>query len=377
MPCFWCDKETDHLTDDHIVPRSLGGTLDFTVQSCLSCQTELSKAEHEVARKSNLAIHALVSPVRPRHPNRSTSGHLKPSYLLVKHPLGGYGESLLCAGEKMRSLAHLEIRVAEGESLEGRIRGPSPAEAQLLLDLLRKALQLQKKLAPGELVCEITANLDIDPEIASDPDFWPRIVLLPGNRLMLRARDPEELVRFAKALELVARSDYRVDPSKWGNDVRIISGTTHKIALRFDPQCVRRIAAKIAYALFCSLAKRRIQSDEDKLMRFYILGAETSPDEPVSITPDSAGWTTSSDEHYIVLSPKHDKSAAFVCLYGCHFRVELGRAAILPETTGVICEIDGSGMRIGTDEEILRFTERIKTTTFSQPWLKPELSGEH
>jgi hypothetical protein len=374
MRCFWCDNDFDRLTDDHIVPQSLGGTLDFKVESCGLCQTALSKAEREVARKSMLAIHALVSPVKPRHPNRPTSGHLQPGHLLVKHPLGGYGESLLSAGEKMRSLAHFEAKVVPGEPIEARVRGATAAEAQLLLEIYRKAFQ--KKVGPGELVCEVTTNLEVDPEIAADPEFWPRIVLLPGNRLLFRAREPEELVRFANAFTAIALSDYQVDASRWNSDVQITGGTPHMIALRYDPQSVRRVAAKIGYALFCTVTKRRMESIGDERMRRYILGAETSPDEPVSVAPDPVSSTTSDAPHYVALSLAHDRSAAFVCLYGFHFRVELGPAAVLQNPIIVICETDGSEMRIGSDEDILSVTPHLEGTAFSRPWLLQERTEE-
>jgi hypothetical protein len=288
----------------------------------------------------------------------------------VRHPLGGYGESLLSAGEKMRSLAHFEIKVVPGEEIEARVRGASAAEVQMLLDLFRKPFQ--KKMGPNELVCEFTANLELDSEIAADPEFWPRIVLLPGNRLMLRARDSEELTRFANALTVIALSDYRVDPSKWNNDVQITGGTPHRMALSFDPQCVRRIAAKIGYALFRTLVERRLVDSEDERMRRYILGTQTSPDEPVSIAPDPISSTTSAVPHYVVLSPEHDKTAAFVSLYGSHFRIELGSAAVLPEPVVVICEIDGSQMRVIPKSEIPSLTAHMETVTFSQPWLQRE-----
>jgi hypothetical protein len=375
MRCFWCDKDFESLTDDHIVPQSLGGTLDFSVQSCKPCQTILSRAEYEVARKSTLAIHALASPLRPRHPNRPTSGHLHPLFLLVKNPLGGYGESLLSSGETMRSLAYIEAKVVPGEPIEARVRGATATDAQSLLDLYRKALKLDKKHGPGELVCEFTANLEVDPEIALDPDFWPRMVLLPGPSIMFRARTPDELLKCYKVLEFIARSDYQIDPTRWKDDVQIIGGTPHKIGLRFDPQCERRVAAKIAYALHCTVAKERLQSHDDERMRSYILGTETTPDEPVSITPDPNTWTTSSAPHFALLSPEHDRSAAFVNLYGFSFRVELGQTGILPKPAAVICEIDGSGMRLASEEDILSFTTRIRNATFSRPWIQSE-SGD-
>jgi hypothetical protein len=370
MICFWCHNDFHRLTADHIVPQSLGGTTDFTVRSCRSCQTKLSKAEHEVARKSILAFHALVSPIKPHHPKRPTSGHLRPSHLLVKHPLGGYGESLLSAGERMSSLAYFEVKVVPGEPIEARVRAATPTEAQLLLEIYRKAFQ--KKAGPNELVCEFTTNLVLDPEMAADPEFWPRIVLLPGNRLMMRARDPEELMRFAKAFTAIALGNYQVDPSKWGDPVQIVGGTPHKLALRYDPQCVRRVAAKVGYAIFCTVTKREMADKEDDGMRRYILGTERSLNEPVSITPDRYPSTTSEDPHYIVLSPRHDRSAAFVSLYGFDFRVELGPAAVLPEPVIVICEIDGSGMRFASEEDLSGLEERMATATFSQPWLQGE-----
>ena len=263
MRCFWCDKDFEHLTDDHIVPQSLGGTLDFKVQSCDSCQTRLSRAEREVARKSILAIHALASPIRPRHPDRPTSGHLQPSFLLVKNPLGGYCESLLSRRKRCTRWRTSRRRLCP-ERHSSSHSGLRPGEAQLLLDLYRKALRLDEKLGPGELVCELTANLELDPEVASDPEFWPRMVLLPGNRIMFRARDPQELVRCAKVLEIIARSAYQIDPSKWEGDVQITAGTEHKIGLHFDPQCVRRIAAKTAYALFCKITRQKIHALDDE-----------------------------------------------------------------------------------------------------------------
>jgi hypothetical protein len=350
------------------VPQSLGGTKDFTIQSCESCQTRLSKAEHEVARKSVLAFHALASPVKPRHPNRPTSGHLRPNYLLVKHPLGGYSESLLSAGEKMRSLAYFEVKVVPGEPIEARVRGATAAEAQLLLELYRKAFQ--KTVGPNQLVCEFTANLELDPETAADPEFWPRVVLLPGNGLMIRARDPEELIRFANAFTNIALSNYQVDASRWTDQVQIIGGTPHRISLLYDPQCVRRVAAKIGYALFRAVTKRRMETRDDERMRHYILGTMASPDEPVSISPFPETSTTSDAPHYIVLSPGHDSSAAIVSLYGFNFRVELGPTAVLRRPVVVICKIDGSGMRIGSESDLLAL-RALETATFSQPWLRP------
>jgi hypothetical protein len=364
--CFWCHKPED-VTEDHIVPQSIGGTLDFKVDSCSQCQTKLSRAEYELARRSTLAVHALASPVRPRHPERPTSGRLRPKYLLVKHPLGGYGETLFSAGERISALAHFEIRVVLGEPVEGRVRGPSATEAQLLLDLYRE--QFRKKVAAGaQPVCELKTELVVDPEIAADPDFWPRIVLLPGKTLLIRARDVEEALRFIKVFnERVALTDYRVNPEAWSSGAEIAGGSIHWLALHFDPRCLRRVAAKIAYGLFSGITNRPLEVSADRLMRGYIVGDETT-EEPVCMAPQSATFTTANKPHSIVISPPCDSSGAFVSFYGtAHFRVELGKAAILPRPIVVICESDGSGMRVGTEQDAVHAVEQLRTLTFSKP----------
>jgi hypothetical protein len=204
--------------------------------------------------------------------------------MLVKHPLGGYGESLLSAGDRVSSLPYIEVKFAGEQPIEARVRAATANDARLLIETYRRAFQ--NKPSPNGLVCEFTANVDLDSEIAADPEFCPRIVLLPGKRLMIRARDPEEIVRFAEAITNLALSKYEIDPSKWNNPATIVGGTPHVMALRYDSRCVRRVAAKVGYGLFCTIKKMRMEGTLDERMRHYILGTETSLHEPVSITPD-------------------------------------------------------------------------------------------
>ena len=177
MICFWCHAEVNSLTDDHIIPYSLGGTADCTVKSCVHCQNRLSKAEHEVARKSMLAIHALTAPVAPRHPERPTSGHLKPEYFMVIHPEGGYGETLFSAGERASLLPYFEIKVVPGEPLAGRVRGTTEG-ARRLLDVFRRGLK--NTPGPDRFLFEINVSCDLDRSISDDKDFWPRICCFLG-----------------------------------------------------------------------------------------------------------------------------------------------------------------------------------------------------
>jgi hypothetical protein len=374
MICFWCHAEVNNLTDDHIIPHSLGGTADCTVKSCADCQNRLSKAEHEVARKSMLAIHALTAPVAARHPERPTSGHLKPEYFMVKHPEGGYGETLFSTGERASLLPYFEIKVVPGEPPEGRVRGTTEG-ARRLLDVFRRGLK--NTPGPDRFLFEINVSCDIDPSISDDKSFWPRMVLLPGDRLLLRGRNPEEIKRFMYVFMQLATSDYTV-PEVWstkGGEIK--GGTPHLMALKFDPQAVRRVAAKVAYGLFATVTNGSLESDHDAYLRRYILGLLDSTDEPVSEGPMPLTTTTSNRPHYVVFSPVHDPQSAIVSLYGYVFRIDLGPRSKLSNPVAVICQIDGSGIHLASADETRKAIDSISSITFSQPWKRPREIGDN
>ena len=364
MRCTWCQIEEENLTNDHVIPRALGGTLEFSLIACNRCQTSLSKVEEEVARRSILAFHALTSPLRPRHPDRPTSGLLKSNYLLVKHPLGGYGESILRSGERMESLAHIEINVEPGTVPQARIRGPSPEAAQRLLSMLRLALASRPR--EDGLLCEFKVRCEVDPATAADPDFWPRIVLFPGDRLLIRARSPEECVRFARALTQLAVGSYQVDPSRWGLGIVVEGGTPHTLSLKFNPQTIRRVAAKIAYGFYVLLSACSLQREHDHQLRHYILGLGKSEDEPVLQSEWPENWVTSDKPHYVLISPQFDRDAAIVSLYGWHFRVDLGPGAALPSPIVVLCQTDGTNMHIAMEDEAEAYLAEASGTSFSE-----------
>lgn len=364
--CFWCERESSDLTDDHVIPRALGGTKQFSVMACSDCQTILSKAEFEASRKSILAIHALATPLSARHPRRGASGHLQPTYMLVKHPLGGYGETWVAAGERMGALPHIEIKVVPDEPVEGRIRGASGLDAQRLLDTFR--LVLQKKPGPDGLVCEHKVSLDIAPDISADPDFWPRIVLLPGDRTLLRARNPEELIRFMNVFMQIVVSDYKIDLSAWQNGDEIKGGTPHFLALSYDPQTLRRVVAKIALGLFSIIAERSLHEVYARSLRQYILGLDDSTDEPVYEEDMHATVTTDGEPHYVILSPPYARTSAIVCIYKYRFLVDLGPSGVLDEPVVLMCEVDGSGMRIAPTLEGVLIIQSCEQIAFSQAW---------
>ena len=214
-------------------------------------------------------------------------------------------------------------------------------------------------------------SLRDDQAISDDESFWPRIVLLPGDRLLLRGRNPEEITRFMHVFMQLATSDYAV-PKEWRtNGGEIKGGTPHVLALKFNPQAVRRVAAKVAYGLLATVAGGSLGSDQDAHLRHYILGLLDSTDEPVSEGPMPLTTTTSNKPHYVVFSPAHDPQSAIVSLYGYTFRIELGSRSKLPNPVAVICQIDGSGIRLASADETREIIDGISGVTFTQPWKRP------
>jgi hypothetical protein len=366
MRCVWCWKEAESLTRDHVVPRAIGGTLDYAVPSCDGCQVILSKAEAILARKSMLAIHALASDLRPRHPKRPESGILQVSCLLVKNPLGGYGESVLRVGEKVESLCHCEIKVAPGEPIEGRTRGESREQTDLLFAKFKNALSNAPE--PNGLVCEINVSLDVPPEISADPDFWPRIVMLPNGNLLLRARDPQEAERFMAVFAPLVMHGVDAFRGTW-QTAEISGGTQHQIVLEYDSQAVRRVAAKIAYGLFLFVSGEELDQPRDGELRAYIRGFEDKKPEPVTEAPESFVPTTGGTPyHEVILGPPHDLEAAIVRLYGYGFRVDLGSAVRrLSHPVVVLCATDGSGMRLADPEEANQALAASESLVFREP----------
>jgi hypothetical protein len=279
----------------------------------------------------------------------------------------------MSAGEKMSSLPYIEIKVVPDEAAEARIRGTAPADVQKLLDTFRGFLKVKR--GPGELVCELTVNTDLDPKVSADPEFWPRIIMLPGNRLMIRARDPEEAMRFNNVFMHIALSEFQVDADAWGSGTVIKGGTEHMIALNYDPQCVKRVAAKIAYGLYGAISGDGLDGDFDGEMRQYILGNRDSENEPVKEAPERGTFTTNDDPHCIVISSEPDGLKAFVRLYGLHLRVDFGPKKTDFSPFGVICEINGSGMREASSEEVVTALHEVTGMPFSHSWKKPPQSS--
>jgi hypothetical protein len=137
------------------------------------------------------------------------------------------------------------------------------------------------------------------------------------------------------------------------------------LALKFNPQAVRRVAAKVAYGLFTTVTAGSLDTDHDTYLRHYIMGFLDAPDEPVSEGPMPLTTTTSNKPHFVVFSPDHDLQSAIVSLYGYAFRIELGPGSKLPNPVAVICQIDGSGIRLASADETREIIDGISSMTFT------------
>jgi hypothetical protein len=229
---------------------------------------------------------------------------------------------------------------------------------------------LAQKPGPDNSVCEIAVSLDIDSEIRKDPDFWPRLVLLPNGKLRIRARDLEEARNFGTVLTQFVLQGAPRDRNLWESAV-IEGSTPHAMMLQFDPQAVRRVMAKIAYGVLAIEGNCKLDAMQDSNLRKYILGTTEEEAEPVSEAPESLRLTTGGiDTHHIVLFPPHDPSAAIVSLYGYSCRIEFGEGLRdVPGPIVIICNVDGSGIRKARPEEASRIIEQFADLTFRQPWL--------
>ena len=67
-------------------------------------------------------------------------------------------------------------------------------------------------------------------------------------------------------------------------------------------------------------------------------------------------------------------------LYGLHFRIDLGPGKRDLKPLGVICEIDGTGMREASKEEVLVALDEVQGMPFLHPSKKapagPQSMGE-
>lgn len=258
---------------------------------------------------------------RGRHKRtRRHSGVIQARYALIAHPLGGYGEVALRAGDSPISLPYIEI---DPSSLQGRVRsGVGPSEVHRLVEVLKE--QIRQQPDPRGQVYELDVFTDDLHEIGKDPEFWPRIVLGPSGKLFIRARSPEEATKFFHILWAWIVSGGYEDGGTWQN-TEVLAGTIHRVAIRFDTYLVQRVLAKIP----CALAMLRLGAAHPALQnaRDYVVGRRA--DEGDHIVREICAPTTLDDwpnYHVSAVILRDKKLMGIVSVQGSLHTVDLGDA---------------------------------------------------
>lgn len=72
MYCPYCNKhDRDEMTDEHVIPKSIGGGTDTLIRVCKTCNSTIgSKADALLARHSGMRMTAMMSGKASRGPNR-------------------------------------------------------------------------------------------------------------------------------------------------------------------------------------------------------------------------------------------------------------------------------------------------------------------
>jgi hypothetical protein len=346
--CVWCDVSGVALGKDHVFPRALGGTKELWVPACNNCQTKISKAEGEAARQSNYSLFCLTHGPPGRDKRKPGSGVIRARYLLVKNPLGGYGEAAIRAGrDTPEALPHIEIDVRSNAL--ARRRGPSPASVERLVTALKDILS-RKPDARG-FIGELEVRTDRLPEIGADTDFWPRVVLDLSGHLYVRARDPNEALRFVEALISGMRAGaFAKDYSAWTN-TEIIGGSPHWLALKYDRFVIHRVVGKIACGLMYLQFGAAVRAESSfRCVRDFVLGDSVDPAAFLVTQLDEAGTQTPWKENHVAfICRQDDRTVAMVSVYGdCHIvQFGAGSSSLLPDETEVaMCRWDGKRTRM-------------------------------
>jgi hypothetical protein len=312
------------LERDHVFPRSIGGTRALAIPSCGNCQREISKAEQEFSRRSVYGLLMAEPGAGPRgrgKRNRPRSGMIQARYVLVPHPLGGYGETAFRSGENPVSLAHVEI---SPDDLRGNVRGGDPADIQRLVETFKRKLAS----APDQngLVAEIDVFTDVIDEVKNDSAFLPRMVLGLDGDLFIRARSPEEAGKFIRVFSAwIAAGGYK-SPGTWKHS-EVVSGTTHHVAIRTDQYLVRRVFAKIA----TGIAILRLGTTFEGLprLRSYILGEMSERWQEVVDEIHTHGFIKDWPAHNLALvTIQRAQMIGIVSVHGSVHRVDLGPSPV-------------------------------------------------
>jgi len=352
--CVWCNVHKYDITDDHVFPRSIGGTKKLSVPACTKCQLIISKAEYELSRKSSYALCLVESGPRRRHKQKPTSGLIQTNYVIVQHPDGGYCESQFRSGESPRSLAYIEIDVANG-CKTARIRGADPQDTHKLIEAFKQ--KLSSKPDTSGLVTEIATYTHNLGNINNDPDFWPRIVLDTRGRLFIRARNPEEAMIFIKAFVYYTNAGAFTEQSNWKNS-EIKGGDLHHVSVEYDNCMVQRVIAKIATGLlFAHKDIETIDLSRFDNIRNFILGENDDGYNKIVKDLVWPGVMLNWPEHHVAaVFRKEDEILGLISIYGSIHSISLLHSSpLMPELRPMAAKTahNGSGTEILNEIEAL------------------------
>ena len=276
-----------------------------------------------------------------RH-KRKSSGVIRARYLLAKHPLGGYSESIILAGAELpEALPQIEIEPTSGRV---RRRGPTPESVAKLVSELLQLLdgEPDNKGFVGELDVRTDKLLDV----GEDPDFWPRVVRDPSGHVFIRARNGEEALQFIAALLLLLKCDALRDYSGWVTAE--MSGSTHHLmSLSYDRFVVHRLAAKVACALMFLEFGRTITANPAfrSVRRFILEGPNEDSPNPTTTLSAAGTQVPWGANHIAVISKLHGHTSGIVSIYGDCQLIEFGThlTSTVPDISdAAVCRWDGT-----------------------------------
>jgi len=275
--------------------------------------------------------------------------------VLVPHPLGGYNETTFKAGEGESPIAlpYVEINVSDS-LLTCRRRASELAEMEKLVSTVER--MLASKPDEKGLLCELSVLTHDLGEIGKNPDFWPRIVLDLKGRLFIRARNPEEALKFMSAFTQYLQAGVLKDYSRWVTGPPISGSTPHQVMIVHDRYLVGRAFAKIACSLaFVVLGEQAKQLSRFEILRSYALGNQTEAWEGLVCDVRFPGTLKHfGNRHIAALTIQSNHMIGLVSLFGGLELIDLGEIpASMPGSLSAVAsaEIDGTKTNMLLPEE--------------------------
>ena len=234
----------------------------------------------------------------------------------MRSPLGGYTDVALKAGAGTPvTLPAVQIDLGSKQVYR---HGPNPEAFDRLLDRILEFFDSQPDSTGrvGEINCTVLD--EFDGSFANDPSYWPRIFLDAASNLQVQARDGVEAEAFMFALASIIRSPTLRDHSGWQSG-EIVSGTPHSFRLAYDEVKIKRVIAKIIYALAFLRFGYEV-SNYPLVRRFKDFVIGTGEEEPaIRLLYEPGTVQEWLDHHIAAIGLFSGQAIGFVCLYGgCH-----------------------------------------------------------